>query len=112
MLPYMAKTLAEWYRRSNSDLPIENHFRRVSRAHCGKALLVVVPRQAGRDDWRYIQARLEHHRHQIPGLVHLAAVDALNGDHIENDFAPIEGERRRGNPQHGDLAAMAQIIEH
>ena len=36
---------------------------------------------------RDIQAGLQHHGHLVPGLVHLAAIDALDGEHVEDHRA-------------------------
>src|ERR1700676_1599400 len=108
----MVKTLAAWYRRPNSELPIEHHLGRVARAHRGKALLVVLPWQAVCDHRGYIQARLQHHGHQIPGFIHLATVDPLDRDHVEDDFTCINCQGLGRNAKHRDWAAVANMLEH
>ena len=37
-----------------------------------------------------IEPALQHHSHFVPGLVHLAAVDALDRQHLENDLVPLD----------------------
>ena len=49
-----------------------------------EGLLEVAVGEAVRDHRRDVEARLEHHRHLVPGLVHLAAVDALDREHVED----------------------------
>ena len=57
-------------------------------------------------------ARLQHRAHGVPGVVHLAAVDALDGDHVGDDPAPVDRERVLGQPEHRDAAAVVQVGEH
>ena len=67
---------------------------------------------AVRDHRADVQARLEHDGHLVPGLVHLAAVDALDRDHVEDDGVPVDGDLAGGDAEHGDLAAVAHVGEH
>lgn len=48
----------------------------------------------------------------VPGFVHLAAVDAFDGDHIENDGFPIDAELFGRDAEEGDLAAVEHVVEH
>ena len=64
------------------------------------------------DDRFDVQSALEHHGHFVPGLVHLPPVNAFDRQHIEDDFVPVDGHFCRRNAQHGDLAAVAQVVDH
>ena len=55
---------------------------------------------------------LQHHRHLVPGLVHLAAVDAFDREHVEDDGVPVDRHRLRRDAEHGDLRAVAHVGEH
>ncbi|SPF34488.1 hypothetical protein SBA4_150005 [Candidatus Sulfopaludibacter sp. SbA4] len=65
-----------------------------------------------RDHRRDVQARLQHDRHLVPRLVHLTAVNALDGEHVEDHGAPVDGHLFGGNPQHGDAGAVAHVGNH
>src|ERR1700692_4732524 len=85
--PRLARTLAKC--RNSRDrppglslflttsLPAQNHLPRIPRRHRLEALLILRIVEAVRDHRADIQSRLQHHAHLVPGLVHLAAVDAL-----------------------------------
>src|SRR5437773_11300942 len=68
--------------------------------------------EAMRDHGFYVQAALEHDGHLVPGLIHLAAVDAFDSQHVENDFVPIDGNRFGRNTEHRDLSAVTHVIDH
>ena len=68
--------------------------------------------EAVRDDRADVQARLEHDGHLVPGLVHFPAVDALDGEHVEDDRVPVDGHFLVGDAEHGDLAAVAHVGQH
>ena len=57
---------------------------------------------AGRD----VEPRLEHDRHLVPGLVHLAAVDAPEGQHLEHDRVDVERDLLGRDAEDGDPAAV------
>ena len=54
----------------------------------------------------------EHRAHGVPGVVHLAAVDALDGDHVRDDPAPVDRERVLGQTEHRDARAVVEVGEH
>src|SRR3954471_24241671 len=51
----------------------------------GEALLEIHVRQPVGDERIEIESRLEHGRHLVPGLENLAAVNALDRQHVEDD---------------------------
>ena len=55
---------------------------------------------------------MQHDRHLVPGLVHLAAVDALDGEHVEDDGVPVDGHLFGGDAQHRDPGAVAHVGDH
>ena len=64
------------------------------------------------DDGRKIEPRLDHHRHLVPSLENLAAIDALDREHVEHDLVPVDGNITRGNAEHRNLGAVAHIVDH
>jgi hypothetical protein len=65
-----------------------------------------------RNDGLDVEARLEHDGHLVPGLIHLAAVDALDGEHVEDDGVPVDGHGLGGDAEHRDPGAVAHVGEH
>lgn len=59
-----------------------------------------------------IDAGVEEVGHLVPGLVHLAAVDAFDGDHVKDDGLPVDGELFGRDAEEGDLSAVEHIGEH
>src|SRR5208283_532974 len=77
----------------------------LARAH-GVESLLELPEPVTVSDHRVdVQARLKHHGHLVPGLVHLAAVNPADGDHVEHDGLPVDRDVLGRNAEHGDLAA-------
>lgn len=35
------------------------------------------------DDWHDIESVLDHDAHHVPGFIHLASIDAFDGQHVE-----------------------------
>ena len=69
--------------------PIEDDLAALPAARGRERLGPVVGREAVRDrPAEMSQARAQHRAHRVPGLVHLAAVDALDRDHVGDDLAP------------------------
>ena len=92
--------------------PVEDDLAGVTGAHGGEALFVVAPVHAMGDDSGDIEAGFEHDGHHVPGLVHFAAVDATDGELIEDDLVPVDGDVFGGDAEHGDFAAVAHVGEH
>src|SRR6188508_1111506 len=86
--------------------PIENHLPRVSALHDLEAVAVSRKRQAMRDDRRYVEPALQHRRHLVPGLEHLAAVDALDDEALEDHLVPVDGGVARRNAEQRHAAAV------
>ena len=59
-----------------------------------------------------IQATLQHHRHFIPGFIHLAPVNAFDRQHVEHNFIPIDGHLPGGNAKHRDSSPVTQVVNH
>ena len=59
-----------------------------------------------------VESRFKHHRHFVPGLIHLPAIDALDRQHVEDDVLPVNGHLGRRNSEHGDLRAVTHVREH
>ena len=65
-----------------------------------------------RDHRSDIETTLDHRSHLIPRLIHLAAVDALNREHVEYDFVPVHSRGLGHDAKHGDAAAVRHVIDH
>src|SRR5579863_3388936 len=59
-----------------------------------------------------VKTGLQQHGHLVPGLIHLAAVDAFDVEHVENHVAPVDGHLLGGNAQHGDASAVRHVGDH
>jgi quercetin dioxygenase-like cupin family protein len=79
--------------------------------HLERALEVRVGEPV-RDHGLDVEPVVQHDRHLVPGLVHLPAVDALDGQHAEDHGVPVDGHLARGDPQHGDLGPVGHVREH
>src|SRR5205809_4701737 len=70
--------------------PVEQHFPSMSRMHRIETLLEICVRESVGDHRRNVQPGFQHDGHLVPGFVHLAPVDTLDREHIENDLTPID----------------------
>src|SRR5262245_42300424 len=59
-----------------------------------------------------VEPAFDHDRHLVPGLVHLATVDAFDGENVEYNHMPIDGHFAFGNAEHGDSATVAHVRKH
>src|SRR6516164_8572180 len=84
--------------------PVQHYFSGLTGHHRLKALFVLLIAETMRNDRRNIYTGFQHHRHLVPRLIHLAAIDTLDRDHVEDHFAPVHLHRLRRNPQHCNLA--------
>src|SRR3712207_2396753 len=75
--------------------PVQDDLARLPAGGGGEGLLVIVTAEVVRDDGRDVESGLDHHRHGVPGLVHLAAVDALDRQHVEDDLIEVDRELLR-----------------
>src|ERR1019366_1503792 len=91
---------------------VQNHFARLSRDHRVKSLLKVVERESVRNHRRNIQSRLDHHRHLVPRVIHLPAIDALDRDHVEDHLPPVHRDLLRRDTQDRNLPAVAHVCNH
>ena len=92
--------------------PVEDNFARIAGAHSVEALFVVAPVHAVGDDLRDVEAALEHNGHLVPRLVHLAAIDAPDGELVEDDLIPVDRDVFGWDAEHGNLCAVAHVGEH
>src|SRR5579883_42644 len=92
--------------------PLQQHFTRAAGPHDVEAFFEIVVRETVRDNRFEIEPGLEHDGHFVPGFVHFAAVDALDGEHVEDHVTPVDGHLARGYAEHGDFGAVAHVFEH
>src|SRR6266853_2094183 len=97
---------------SSEDLPIKNHLAAFARFHRSEAALEFVRTEAVRDDRRDVEPALDHDRHLVPRLVHLAAIDAFDREHVENDLVPVDRNLAAGDAEQRDLSAVRHVVDH
>ena len=71
------------------ERPVQQDFAALAADHRMKSLFVVLIAEAMGDDRGDVDACGDEDGHFVPGLVHFAAVDAADGQHVEDDFAPV-----------------------
>ena len=77
----------------------------------GERRLVLAVVEAVGDGRRDVQPGLEHHRHLVPGLVHLAAVDAADRQLVEDDAAHVDRDLLGRDAEHGHAGAVGHARE-
>ncbi len=93
-------------------IPVQDDFTGLARLHGFEAFGEFGVVQAVSDYGADIESALQHHRHLIPGLVHFAAVDAVNCEHIEDDLSPVDGDIGGGDAEHGNFSAVGHVVQH
>src|SRR5215468_6866613 len=86
--------------------PVEYYLAAPPAAHGLEGGGIVGSVEPVRDHRADVDAGLGQHRHPVPGLEHLAAVDALDRDHVEHQVSPVDGELGGWQSEHRDLAAV------
>src|SRR6185437_16316005 len=89
--------------------PVEDDLAGMARTHRFKAAFEFAIWEAVGDDGRNVHARFEHDAHFVPGLVHFATIDALDGDHVEDHLPPIHHRLGGRHAVNGDFAAVAHV---
>ena len=77
-----------------------------------KACSYSVIREAVGDHPGDVQPALQQHRHRVPGLEHLPAVDALDGQHVEHHRGEVDADLLGRQPEHGDPAPVGHLGDH
>src|SRR5208283_1706449 len=93
-------------------VPIEDYLATLAGKHRGERCLELFGQEMVRDDRRQVESALHHVNHLVPGLKHLAAVDSLDLQTLENHLVPVDRHLRRRYAEHGNLAAMVHVFEH
>ena len=57
-----------------------------------------------------IQSASEHLGHLVPCFIHFPAIDSLNGQPVENDLIPVNGNVLSRDSKQGNLAAVAACV--
>ena len=65
-----------------------------------------------RDHRANVEPRLQHARHLVPGLEHLAAVDALHDEALEDHFVPVDAGVLRHDAKQRHVAAVVHRAQH
>src|ERR1700683_1607243 len=92
--------------------PVQNDFAGLAADHGFEAFFVVLVAEAVSDDGRDVDAGGDEDGHLVPGLVHFAAVDAADSEHVEDDLAPVGFHGLGGDAEDGDAAAVAHVVDH
>src|SRR5690606_14571268 len=93
-------------RAARPSAPVEDDLARPARAHDVERLLELLHREAVGDHGRHVEARLEQGDHLVPGLEHLAAVDALDRQALEDHVVPVDRDLAAGDAEERDLAPV------
>jgi hypothetical protein len=64
------------------------------------------------DEARHVEIALKQRDHPVPGLEHLAAVDALKRQHLEDDLVPVDLEGGGCDAEDRDPAAVVHHLDH
>lgn len=92
--------------------PLQDDLAALAGLHDVEAFLELVHGEAVGDDGAEVQAGEQHLLHLVPGFPHLAAVDALDGEGLEDDFAPVHGGGGRQDAQLGYLGTVVHVGHH
>ena len=71
-------------------LPVHHDLARLTAAHDVERVLIVRIGHAMRDDGTDVQAALQERGHLVPGLEHLAAVDAFDRESLQDHLIPVD----------------------
>ncbi len=93
-------------------IPAQHHFSGAAAFHQVEAFLELVNGQLMRKHLAQRKAVQHQLRHLVPGLVHLAPVDAVQREAFENDLVPVHAGALGQQSQQCDLAAVIHAIEH
>src|SRR6185312_14779171 len=80
--------------------------------HQVEALLEVVDMDLVGQHLLQREAGQHHLGHLVPGLVHAPAVDALQGESLEDHPIPVDAGALGLDAEQGDLAAVVHAVEH
>src|SRR5690606_31580485 len=88
------------------SVPAEDDLARPARFHQVEALLELVGRELVAQ--HLVQGETRQHQlgHLVPGLVHPPAVDAVQGEALEDHAVPVDAGALRQQAEQGDLAAV------
>jgi hypothetical protein len=59
-----------------------------------------------------VKAALQHHRHFVPGLIHLAAVNTFDRQHVEDDLVPVNGHGFGRDAEHCNFSSVTHVVNH
>src|SRR6185437_13648257 len=76
--------------RTSAGAPVQDDLSALPRVPDRERLLVVLEREAVRDDRRDVETRLHEDGHLVPGLEDLPAVDASDREHLEDHLRPVD----------------------
>src|SRR6266436_5878076 len=97
---------------SLGSTPLQDDFAGLAGKHDIKPFLEFGIMESVSDHRVDIKSALQHDSHFVPGLVHLTAVNAFDGEHRENNRIPIYRHLFFGDPKHRDFGPMAHVRQH
>src|SRR5205823_2081532 len=89
--------------------PIEHDFAGVAGFHELDGFTEFFVGKSVRDDRRDVEPGLDERGHFVPGFVHLAAVNAFDGELIEDHEVPIDRGAAGHDPKQRDFAAVKHV---
>ena len=82
--------------------PLQHHLAALAAPHHLEGGFELGGGQAVGDHLPHVEAAFEHRQHLVPGLEHLAAVDPLHRDLVEDDLVEVERRRLRRDAEERD----------
>ena len=101
-----------WEGAAGALVPVEDDLPALAGAHEVEAALEFGEGHAVGNDGRDVEPALDHGRHLVPGVVHFAAVDAADREHVEDDLVPVDRGRGGHDPEERDPAAVGHVVDH
>ena len=95
-----------------ASVPAQHDLARLAAFHQVEALLEIIDRQLVGQHLAQREAAQYQLGHLVPGLVHAPAIDALQGQALEDDLVPVHAGALGHDAEHRDLAAVVHAVEH
>ena len=92
--------------------PIQDHLAGLPGIHDLEPFAIVVDSEAMGDDRPDVEPALQHAGHLVPGLEHLAPIDPLDHQALEDHLIPVDRGLAGRDAEHGDVAAVMHGAQH
>src|SRR6185295_19503807 len=90
----------------SGSLPLHHDLARLAAAHDVEGPRELGVMQLVCNDGSYIETALQQAGHLVPSLEHLPAIDALDGEALEDDLVPVDGDVFGWNAEECNAASV------